>query len=324
MSAVASTIYDFKAKINIENKNRCDLIIYKLVDLFVEQSNRLSEEHICVFDELMIHLKQGVNLQSLVEVSKKISHLEKAPINLIKELCFEKNITISSHVLKNSPRISTSDIVDIAQHYDEPHLMAISQRKNLQSHVTDALLNREFKSVWRSTLENKTAQFSNQGYLKAVEMTQQDPRLRVILLKREDVPPQVLEALSKSSGIPSQVASQDGASSHEPKADCQTQVEVDILQALDAKNKESITQILAQAVNVTPTVVSKAFADAGFDSLLLIVRAAKLSWDTFERLLEMKLGNGFTEVIRKKASESYDKMVPAHAQRVLKALSSRS
>jgi hypothetical protein len=320
MSALAATIYDFKAKINIENKNRCDLIIYKLVDLFVEQSNRLSEEHICVFDELMIYLKTGVNLQSLVEVSKKISHLEKAPINLIKELCFEKNITISSPVLKSSPRISTSDIVDIAKSYGEPHLLAIAERKNLQSHVTDALLNREFKTVWRSALENKTAQFSDEGYLKAVEMTKQDPRLRVILLKREGVPAQVLEALSKSSGIPSQ----EEATSNSPKAISQTQIEVDILQALDAKDLEKITSNLAEAVSVTPAVVSKAFAEAGFDTLLLIVRAAKLSWDTFERLLEMKAGSVLTEVIRKKASESYDKVAPPHAQRVLKALAARS
>jgi hypothetical protein len=75
---------------------------------------------------------------------------------------------------------------------------------------------------------------------------------------------------------------------------------------------------MADMAKVTMDIVAKAYSARHYDPILMIVRAAKISWPTFKLILEIKTGKALTDHVLKRAFESYEKLSPATAQRVLR------
>ena len=98
------------------------------------------------------------------------------------------HISVAAPVLAESPRLTDSDLVDIARQAGQQHLLAISGRKQLAADVTDVLVARGDRAVLRSAARNPGANFSDDGFGTLVQRGERDPTLQQVVGLRADLP----------------------------------------------------------------------------------------------------------------------------------------
>ena len=127
-----------------------------ITDLFLGTKEKLSEEQIEVFDEVLSHLITRMELKTaLIELSERLAPVNNAPNNVIHTLAVDDEIAIAGPVLSLSDRLTTQDLVQIAMAKGQPHLLAISRRSCLSESLTDVLVERGDTQVITALAENE-------------------------------------------------------------------------------------------------------------------------------------------------------------------------
>ena len=104
----------------------------RVISLFLKESDRLNEQQIGMFDDVLGHLIQRIETKALVQLSEILAPVDDAPIEVVRRLSRHDEITIAGPVLASSNRLSESDLIDIATSKGQGHLLAISGRAFLQ------------------------------------------------------------------------------------------------------------------------------------------------------------------------------------------------
>ncbi len=125
---------------------------------------------------------------ALAEMSMQLAPVAQAPPSVVRRLARHDEIAIAGPVLTESARLSTEDLVELAETRSEPHLLAISGRWWLQEVVTDALLARRYPTVSRRIINNPGARVSAAGFAVVVAQAESDPELAVETGIRVDLP----------------------------------------------------------------------------------------------------------------------------------------
>src|SRR5580692_4237149 len=100
----------------------------QISDLFLDDADRLNEEQIGVFDDVLCLLVEKIESTALAELSKQFAPVETAPIKLVRRLARDDEILVAAPVLSGSKRLSTAELIEIAQTKSQAHLLAISER----------------------------------------------------------------------------------------------------------------------------------------------------------------------------------------------------
>jgi uncharacterized protein (DUF2336 family) len=166
-------------------------------DLFLHDGQRLSEDQVKVFDDVLCLLVTRVESRARAELSTRLATLDYAPFEVIQHLARDDEIAVAGNVLASSSRLRTSDLVEIASTKGQDHLMAISGRTNLPEAVTDVIVDRGGSKVIRNLANNTSARFSDTGYSKIVARSEADAELIEILGLRVDLPIRFLRDLLK-------------------------------------------------------------------------------------------------------------------------------
>ena len=111
-------------------------------DLFLHEGERLSDEQVKVFDDVLCILIARVESRAKAELSRRLAPLDYAPFEVIQHLARDNDIAVAGDVLANSSCLRTSDLVEIASTKGQDHLFAISGRTNLPEAVTDVIVDR--------------------------------------------------------------------------------------------------------------------------------------------------------------------------------------
>jgi len=98
-------------------------------------------------------------------------------------------------VLTNSTRLTTRDLIEIAQTRGQDHLLAISGRTRIEADVTDVLLNRGNNAVKHTVAGNSGAELSETGFAALLKASEHDEKLAEKTGLRLDVPIQLLREL---------------------------------------------------------------------------------------------------------------------------------
>jgi len=167
----------------------------QVTDLFLNDGERLSEDQVKVFDDVLCLLIARVETRARAELSKRLAPLDYAPFEVIQYLAWDDDITVAGEVLTHSNRISTEALVEIANSKGQDHLLAISARDNLPEAVTDVIVDRGQTKVIRRLAKNATARFSEAGYSGMVAHSEVDDELVEILGLRLDLPVKFLRDL---------------------------------------------------------------------------------------------------------------------------------
>src|ERR1700761_4119133 len=167
----------------------------QVTDLFLHDAERLSEEQVRVFDDVLCHLVERVETRVKAELGARLAPLNRAPVGVIERLAWDDQIAVAQNVLANSNSLTTGTLVEIAKSKGQDHLLAISGRDNLPEDVTDVLVERGERKVIRKLADNSTARFSETGYNGMVARAEADDELTEILGLRPDMPLKFLRDL---------------------------------------------------------------------------------------------------------------------------------
>lgn len=160
----------------------------QVTDLFLNDGDRLNDEQVQVFDDVLCLLIARVETRAKAELSKRLGPIDYAPFEVIRHLALDDEIAVAGHVLTHSSRLGTDTLVEIASTKGQDHLLAISARTNLPEAVTDVIVDRGEGKVIRKLANNATARFSEAGYSGIVARAEQDEELVEILGLRPDLP----------------------------------------------------------------------------------------------------------------------------------------
>ena len=132
----------------------------QVTDLFLQDEERLSEDQVKVFDEVLCVLVARVESRVRAELSARLAPAEHAPFEVVQRLARDNEIAVAGSVLTGSNILRTSDLVEIASTKGQDHLLAISGRENLPEAVTDVIVDRGESRVIRKLANNASARFS--------------------------------------------------------------------------------------------------------------------------------------------------------------------
>ena len=167
----------------------------RVTDLFLYDGERLSEEQVKVFDDVLCLLIARVETRARAELSKRLAPVDYAPFEVIETLASDDEIEVAGAVLTHSSRLGTDALVRIASTKGQDHLMAISARADLPEAVTDVIVDRGEGKVIRKLANNASAKFSEAGYSGMVARADGDDDLVEILGLRIDLPVKFLRDL---------------------------------------------------------------------------------------------------------------------------------
>jgi uncharacterized protein (DUF2336 family) len=139
-------------------------ILRQVTSLFLRDAERLSDDQVRVFDDVLCLLIGRVETRARAELSARLAPVDYAPFEVIQHLARDNEIAVAGSVLANSSRLRTSDLVEIASTRGQDHLLAISGRTNLPEAVTDLIVVRGERQVIRKLANNASARFSDAGY----------------------------------------------------------------------------------------------------------------------------------------------------------------
>jgi len=169
----------------------------QVTDLFLHGGDRLSEDQVKVFDDVLCLLVTRVESRVRAKLGARLAPVDYAPFEVIQHLARDDEIAVAGTVLTTSSRLRTSDLVEIASTKGQDHLLAISGRSNLPESVTDVIVDRGEGNVIRKLANNASARFSDAGYSKIVTRSEGDAELTEILGLRVDLPVKFLRDLLK-------------------------------------------------------------------------------------------------------------------------------
>lgn len=167
----------------------------QVTDLFLNDSDRLNDEQIKVFDDILGLLINRIESKALAELSRRLAPVDNAPIDVIRRLAHNDEIIVAGPVLAESRRLSSADLAEIAGTQSQAHLLAISGRDGLEEKVTDVLVERGNREVVYQLATNASVRFSDSGYGLMVKKAEGDDTLAEKVGLRLDIPTHLLRAL---------------------------------------------------------------------------------------------------------------------------------
>ncbi len=173
---------------------RCQML-RQITNLFLAGADRLNEPQVAVFDDVLTRLMACIEARTLAQLSRALADLHSAPKEAIRRLARHEEAMVAAPVLRGSDSLSERDLIEIADHSSQQHLLAISGRKRLSEAVTEAVLKRCDTTACRLLVTNAGARFSSPGYLALVAAAKRDDDIADSLVHRPDLPVEMLREL---------------------------------------------------------------------------------------------------------------------------------
>lgn len=327
----------------------------RITDLFLRDADRLNNDQIKIFDDVLCLLTAKIEKTARLELAKRLAPIESAPVEMVRRLARDDEIDVAWPVLSESKRLSDSDLLEIVQTKSQAHLLAISGRSQLHAPVTDALLDRGNREVVSKLAMNASAHFSAPGFDSLVKKTEGDDELAQIVGLRKDLPLACLRDLLRRateavrqkllSLVPPQkredlkdliakVADSIGGATEQDFSDAEAYVrsleasgtldEVAVLNFVIKGRREEMIVAMARLCATPVRTMWDLLGGQRNDIVLIPCKAANLSWPTVDAVLRYRLpGQTVSEAIIDLARADYAKLTRATAQRTLRFMQVR-
>jgi uncharacterized protein (DUF2336 family) len=336
---------------NGSSAQRAD-ILRRVTDLFLHGRDAYSEEHVTLFDDVMLHLIDNIERHALIRLSKQLAPTADPPVRTVHRLASDDDIAISGPLIERSRILSDDFLVEIAKTKSQDHLAAIASRSSIAEKVTDVLVDRGNRDVTIKVTGNHGARFSRPAFLKVVEKAGSDETLAAQFVNRNDVPADVFQhLLRKATEVVKRRLLKDAEPTMRIKitrtlAEIATDVVRERAQAeksghsattlahLDSSRLKMKVGELAQAGKRTETIdalallsklpagtIKTLLREGAEEGLLILCKSVGLGWPDVKPILSM-LVNVRGEAGLKKAFDSYVRLTPETANRVIRFVKS--
>jgi len=204
LNAASSIVDEVETATNAGSAEKRLETIKRVTELFLASAGSFDSEQINLFDVVLERLVKTIEIRAIADVSARIALAEmssqlapiaQSPPSVVRRLAKNDEIAVAGPVLAESARLSTADLVEIAETKGEQHLLAVSGRWWLNEVVTDAILARRYPTVSRRIVNNPGARVSAAGFAIVVAQAESDPGLAVETGIRVDLPPELRHQL---------------------------------------------------------------------------------------------------------------------------------
>jgi uncharacterized protein (DUF2336 family) len=344
-----SVIAELEDAVRSGSSERRVSTLRQVTDLFLHGGERLSEEQVKVFDDVLCLLVTRVESRARAELSARLAPVDYAPFDVVRRLAGDDEIAVAGSVLATSSRLRTSDLVEIASTKGQDHLLAISGRTNLPEAVTDVIVDRGEGKVIRKLANNASARFSDSGYSKIVARSEADAELTEILGLRVDLPPKFLRDLLKRATeavrerlmalAPPELqeeikrvlksistAAQENARDFS-RAEALVKLlsekselhEAAVIKFVEGKQFDNVAASLALLAGARTEMMARLLEGPRSDLVLIPCKSAGLSWTTVEKILcNRPSSQRAGEETLRVAARDYGKLSLETAQRTLR------
>lgn len=325
MHAGQSLIAELESAVSKGTSEQRVTTLRRVTDLFLNGSDRFDQQQIRLFDDVLLHLVQSIEVRALAELSATLAPVDRAPAGVLRRLAYDDDIAVAGPVLTHSKQLSGDDLVKIAQTKGQPHLIALSGRASLDEGLTDILIGRGDGGVNRTLAQNLGARFSQNGFQSLVSSAENDETLAESLGVRLDLPEQMFDRLMAQatevvrarimaaappdaqprieaalSNVSGRIAKQAAA----PRDYKRAEALVGAMQRRDELNEEAVVQFvkerkleeagaaIALLGSVSIGTVDRLMRDPKHDGVILLCRAAELKWQTAALILKTRFSHG--------------------------------
>ncbi|MDH2382454.1 DUF2336 domain-containing protein [Bradyrhizobium sp. CER78] len=322
----------------------------QVTDLFLNDGDRLNDEQVKVFDDVLCLLVARVETRARAELSKRLAPLDYAPFDVIHHLAWDDDIGVAGEVLTHSSRLSNAALREIASSKGQDHLFAISARENLPAFVTDVIIDRGEDRVIRRLAKNAGAEFSDKGYSTIVARAEGDDELVEILGLRIDIPAKLLRDLllraketvrarllaiasprarEEISQVLNDIAQEEAAAPRRNYGIAEELVklmkqlneldDVAVYKFAEQGKFDEVTVALAVLNDMPIAMIERLMLGLRSDLLLIPCRSAKLNWPTVETILRKRpLPHAIDHATIEIAQRDYRRLSLETAQRTVR------
>lgn len=195
MSQFQSVIREVETALQGGTPGRRTEVLRKVTALFTSGGEKLSEEQVVLFDDVMGHLISCIEHHALAELSRRLAPAPLAPHNVIRTLASNDSLDVAGPVLEQSERLNDEDLIEIVRTKGQGHRLKIAGRAHLNEAVTNVLVDQCDTEVASKVVNNKGARFSRAGFAKLAMMADGDHRLTAAIACRPDIPPHIFRAI---------------------------------------------------------------------------------------------------------------------------------
>ena len=298
-------------------------IIHRITDLFTAASTDYSDEHIALFDDVLMRIAETIEISARATLARRLAQEPRAPLKISRYLAAHDAADVAAPLLEHSHQLDNDILVDTARSKSQQHLLAISKRRSLDEVVTDVLVERGDKTVVLSTAGNPGARFSDRGFATLTTRSEDDDELAACVGLRGDIPRahlmrllarashdvrQKLERANPTLAPVIEEAVAEAAKSVLDKAQAiardygAARQRVEELRASGRLNEKEVagfaranqfeetTVALATLCDLPLETVERAMTQDMPDAALIMVRALGMSRDTAKAILRLRAG----------------------------------
>lgn len=169
-------------------------LMQEVSTLFIDGSEHHSDREIVRFGEVLSLLLDRVPVDDRAAFSNRVAGVERTPRSLALKLAHDEE-RVAAPVLEHSKALTDDDLVAVAHHRGQGHMLAIAKRSSLTPTVTDALVARGEGEVLSTVTRNLGAQFSEDGFRALGDKVVDNPELGEALSYRADIPAEIAQSI---------------------------------------------------------------------------------------------------------------------------------
>ncbi len=349
MSAPASLLPELEEVVQHGSAAKRAETLRRITSLFLDGADGFTEQHVAVFEDVILYLIAEIEQQALAELSHRIAPVPNAPNGVVRKLAHDDDIEVAGPLLKQAP-IADDDLIRIAETKSQQHLLAMCGRSEVSEPVADVIVARGDREVSRSIATNAGARLSENAFTTLVKRADQDSVLAEHVGVRTDIPPRLLrELLLRASEVVqkrllAQARPQTAADIRKILAEVTEEVgakaaprsyaaalaavramhregrlsEPEVVAFAQSGKYEETIASLATLCSVPVEVVDRLMNGERADPVLILARAIGFGWPTVKAVMNSRHGAKASAQMLEDALENFERLTPATAQRVVR------
>ena len=323
----------------------------RIAELFFEGAASLGPKHVAFFDGILTKLVPRTDVLVRADIADRLAPFANAPRNLVCQLALDDEIVIAGPLLRCSPVIDESVLVEIAREKSQEHLLAMTERPTLSTGLTDVIVRRGDQEVLRATAGNAGAAFSPSGFSTLITRARHDGLLTLTMGQRDDLSDENLKELlagsidairrrlletakpARQAAIKRAMSSSsslmlpfEGRRDFDPAQRAVRSLHADgnltesalLLFAKAYKYEESIATLSAMS-GVKIATLDRLISGDRYDPILIVSKVIGLEWATVRALILLRIGpdRAASQADIEGARVNFARLMPSTAERVV-------
>lgn len=177
-----------------KSSDRRRQLLRDITDVFMFHAPDDEAPEMVLYDEVMTQLTEEMETIVRAELSDRLADVRHAPRTLLRKLVTD-DIMVAEPILTRSKALSDSDLVHVVQTKGQEHIRAVSKRETVSEVVSGAIIEHGDDHTLNVLLSNDGARLSRASTEVAVERAQANPMLHDAVVKRKDMPADLLNEM---------------------------------------------------------------------------------------------------------------------------------